>query len=115
MPSMTTYSFGDVVLVAFPFTNLLTTKKRPAVVISHVSYQQSRSDVILMAITSQIRPVSTVGEFVLRDCRGAGLAKPSSVKPVIATMEQARILRHLGKFSLADESALRKLLTEILR
>nr|VFK59133.1 MAG: hypothetical protein BECKUNK1418G_GA0071005_100641 [Candidatus Kentron sp. UNK]VFK69038.1 MAG: hypothetical protein BECKUNK1418H_GA0071006_100933 [Candidatus Kentron sp. UNK] len=28
------YNFGDVVLVGFPFTNLQTTKKRPAVVIS---------------------------------------------------------------------------------
>nr|VFJ71063.1 MAG: mRNA interferase MazF [Candidatus Kentron sp. FW] len=51
MPSMTTYSFGDVVLVSFPFTNLQTAKKRPAVVISQKTYQQNRSDVILMAVT----------------------------------------------------------------
>ena len=27
---MTTYDFGDIVLVAFPFTDQTTTKKRPA-------------------------------------------------------------------------------------
>jgi mRNA interferase MazF len=29
------YEFGDVVLVPFPFTNQLATKKRPAVVVSN--------------------------------------------------------------------------------
>tara|TARA_R110002072_G_scaffold302322_1_gene484726 strand:- start:922 stop:1161 length:240 start_codon:yes stop_codon:yes gene_type:complete len=57
---MTTYNFGEVVLVGFPFTNLQTTKKRPAVIISNASYQQNRPDAILMAITSQIRqPLAT--------------------------------------------------------
>ena len=46
------YNFGDVVLVGFPFTDLQTTKKRPAVVISRKTYQQNRPDVILMAVTA---------------------------------------------------------------
>ncbi|WP_350339219.1 type II toxin-antitoxin system PemK/MazF family toxin [Zhongshania marina] len=54
MPRMTIYNIGDVVLVGFPFTNLQSTKKRPAVIISHSTYQQQKPDVILMAITSQI-------------------------------------------------------------
>ncbi|MBK1733323.1 type II toxin-antitoxin system PemK/MazF family toxin [Thiococcus pfennigii] len=48
---MTSYSFGDLVLVSFPFTNLQTTKRRPAVVIHSRAYHD-RPDVILMAITS---------------------------------------------------------------
>ncbi|WP_284681990.1 hypothetical protein [Adonisia turfae] len=28
-----TYKFGDVVLVPFPFTNQVTSKKRPAVIV----------------------------------------------------------------------------------
>ncbi len=34
MPSTTSYDFGDVALVDFPFTNQQATKKRPAVIIS---------------------------------------------------------------------------------
>ena len=42
MLSMTDCKFGDVVLVGFPFTNLQTAKKRPAVIISNAVYQQQR-------------------------------------------------------------------------
>ena len=34
MPNTTGYSFGDVVLVPFPFTDQTASKKRPAVVVS---------------------------------------------------------------------------------
>jgi mRNA interferase MazF len=61
---MTNYSFGDVVLVPFPYTEQTTTKKRPAVIVSSASYNGSRPDLILMAVTSQIRAATTVGEVV---------------------------------------------------
>lgn len=87
MPSTTSYNFGDVVLVAFPFTNLQANKKRPAVIISRHTYQQTRPDVILMAITSHIRQPLASGEALLHDWQAAGLAKPSVFKPLIATLE----------------------------
>ncbi len=57
---MTTCRYGDVVLVTFPFTNLQTTKKRPAVIISSLSYNQARPDFILMAINSQVKNEGSV-------------------------------------------------------
>ncbi len=55
MPSEPAYiAFCAVVLVPFPFTDQATSKRRPAVVISSASYNASRPDVILMAITSQL-------------------------------------------------------------
>ena len=77
MPSMTRYNFGDVVLVAFPFTSLQATKKRPAVVISNNVYQETRQDIILIAVTSQIKPELSIGEYKLTGWQYAGLAKPS--------------------------------------
>jgi hypothetical protein len=56
-PSMTAYGFGDVVLVPFPFTDQTGTKKRPAAVISSSAYHRERSDVVLMAVTSQTGPL----------------------------------------------------------
>lgn len=115
MPSTTTYNFGDVVLVGFPFTNLQTTKKRPAVVISKSSYQQNRPDVILMAITSQIRQPLATGEALLQDWQAAGLAKPSVLKPLIATIEQNRIIKTMGPLSDQDQSRLSGIIQEILQ
>lgn len=114
MPSMTPYSFGDVILVGFPFTNLQTTKKRPAVIISHPVYQQSRPDVILMAITSQIRKPLATGEAFIQDWQAAGLVKPSVLKPLIATIEQSRIIKTMGKLSEGDRKNLETVLHEIL-
>lgn len=49
------YSSGDVVLVPFPFTDQSGAKKRPAVVVSGNRYNASRRDLVIMAITSQVR------------------------------------------------------------
>lgn len=114
MPSMTPYSFGDVVLVGFPFTSLQTTKKRPAVVVSHSAYQKTRPDVILMAITSQIRYPLTTGEAIVQNWEAAGLVKPSIFKPLIATIEQSCIIKTLGKLSESDRKTLETVLHEIL-
>lgn len=114
MPSTTTYDFGDVVLVSFPFTNLQATKKRPAVIISSQTYQQSRPDVILMAITSQIRQPLATGEAVLQDWQAAGLVKPSVLKPLIATIEQNRVVKTMGQLSVADRQSLGKVIQTIL-
>jgi len=106
MPSTTAYNFGDVVLVGFPFTNLQAIKKRPAVVISNRSYQQKRPDVILMAITSQIRQPLAFGEYILNDWQQSGLLKPSVLKPLIATLEQIQIVKVMGQLSATDQEGL---------
>ena len=46
------HTFGDVVLVPFPFTDQSGTKKRPAVIVSSNGYNTNRRDlIIIMAIT----------------------------------------------------------------
>ena len=55
---MTPFEFGDIILVSFPFTDQSTSKKRPAVVISSVAYNAERPDLIIMAVTSQIKPAA---------------------------------------------------------
>jgi mRNA interferase MazF len=96
------YNFGDVVLVSFPFTNLQTRKQRPAVVISNTDYQNSRSDIILMAITSQIRSPLNFGEAMIEHWAEAGLLKPSVIKPLIATIEQVQVIKIMGKLNQKD-------------
>ena len=114
MPSMTAYDFGDIILVRFPFTNLNTTKKRPAVIISQQHYQQQQPDVILMAITSQIRQPTTTQDPLLNDWQEAGLLKPSQLKPLIATLEQTLIIRKMGALSRNDQQTLSQVIRTTL-
>lgn len=60
---MTPFDFGEILLVAFPFTDQSATKRRPAVVISSEAYHNQRLDVIVMAITSQLRASSNFAEI----------------------------------------------------
>lgn len=78
MPLMTSYEFGDIVLVPFLFTDQTTTKRRPAVVVSATAYHREKPDLILMAVTGQVRASLSVGEVVIRDWQQAGLIKPQS-------------------------------------
>nr|VFK11328.1 MAG: mRNA interferase MazF [Candidatus Kentron sp. LPFa] len=107
------YNFGDVVLVGFPVTDLQTVKKRPAVAISRKTYQQNRPDVISMAVTSRIRQPLATGEAMLKDWQVAGLARPSVLNPLIATLAQKRIVKVMGRLSVADMAVLDVLIQTI--
>jgi mRNA interferase MazF len=108
------FQFGDVVLVPFPFTNQTASKRRPAVIVSNRAYNQAKPDVVVMAITSQFRAGTTLGEVWIGHWHAAGLLKPSAIKPVFATLEQGLILRQLGKLAAGDHAALRTAITEAL-
>ena len=76
------HAFGEVVLVPFPFTDQSGVKKRPAVIVSSASYNANRRDLIIMAITSQVRQPLGFGEALVSDWQTAGLIKPLVLKPV---------------------------------
>jgi mRNA interferase MazF len=111
---MTGYEFGDIVLVPFPFTDQSTTKRRPAVVISSPAYHRQRPDLIIMAVTSQRPTTDSVGEVVVEDWRGAGLLKPSVLKPVLTTIDPVLIVKRLGRLTASDQAFLRQALAQIL-
>jgi mRNA interferase MazF len=89
MPPTTDYEFGDVVLVAFPFTDQTTSKKRPAVIVSSPAYNRQRPDIILMAVTSQVRLPPPFGDIAITGWQSAGLIESSIIKPIFATVEKA--------------------------
>jgi mRNA interferase MazF len=101
------YAFGDVILVPFPFTDQSTTKQRPAVVISSHGYNSQRPDLILLAITSQVRATLSFGEALVANWQTAGLIKPSVFKPLVTTIEQSLVIKQLGRLSANDAASLR--------
>lgn len=111
---MTRSEFGDLVLVPFPFTDQTTTKKRPAVVISSRAYNAERPDLIIMAVTSQIKSTAILGEVIVQDWQATGLLKPSAIKPVIATIEKSLVIQVMGRLMGDDRQALQDALKIIL-
>jgi mRNA interferase MazF len=108
------HSFGDVLLVPFPFTDQTATKQRPAVVVSSAAYNRERPDVILIAVTSQVHAAPTIGEVAVRDWQAAGLLKPSVIKPILTTVEAGLVRRQLGTLSSRDQTTMRQVLATIL-
>ena len=114
MPTTIGCSFGDIVLVPFPFTDQTTTKKRPAIIVSSDAYHRDRPDLIVIAVTSQVRPASSVSEAAIAQWKEAGLLKPSVIKPLLATVGRNLAIRRLGALAPTDLDALRKVLRTIL-
>lgn len=114
MPTTTGFEFGDIILVPFPFTDQRTTKRRPAVVVSSGAYHRERPDLIILAVTSQVRAAPTVGEATIGRWKEAGLLKTSVLKPLLATVEKGLVLRKLGRLGDDDRQALRGVLDAIL-
>jgi mRNA interferase MazF len=108
------FEFGDVVLVPFPITTQTVSKRRPAVIVSSDLYNRTKPDVVIMAITTQLRPSPTLGETWVRGWETAGLVKPSAIKPVFATLEKALVIRRLGSLDREDRAALQKSIAEVL-
>jgi len=108
------YEFGEVVLVRFPFTNQTASKQRPAAVVSSRAYNAAKPDIVIMAITSQLRFTLGFGEVLVADWQSANLLKPSVIKPVFATIEGTLILKRLGLLQPPDASALRDAIALVL-
>lgn len=114
MTSASAHTFGEVILVPFPFTNQTGGKKRPAVVISSDAYHAHRPDLLIMAITSQEHTAPDFASFAIIDWPDAGLLKPSFAKPVLTTIEQSLVMRSMGHLSPQDRQTLRNMLSQIL-
>lgn len=110
---MTGLSRGEVVLVNFQFSDESGVKQRPALVLSTDRYHHGRQEVIVAAITSNVRRL-LIGDHKIRAWREAGLLYPSVVTGVIRTVKQNMISRRLGMIAAADLEAVTHKLRAVL-
>ena len=95
---MPSYSKGDVVLVSFPFSDLLGSKVRPVIV---VSTPHASQDLFVISLTSKIARLLT-GEFVLGEWKNSGLNVASAVKRGVFTIHESLIVKSIGTLSISD-------------
>ena len=95
------YKKWDIILVSFPFTNLRSSKKRPALVISPDEYNSSE-DLIIAFITSQIDRAYKPGDYHIQEWQQAKLPKPSMIRMKLATIEKSIVVKKMGQLSEND-------------
>ncbi|MGE3541143.1 MAG: type II toxin-antitoxin system PemK/MazF family toxin [Candidatus Tectimicrobiota bacterium] len=98
---MTTYEFGDVVLVAFPQSGTSVRKRRPALVILDIG----NADVVLAPLTTRAR--AGPGDAALREWAASGLLRASWVRLAkLACLAKDDITRHLGHLTNDEQAGL---------
>ena len=99
---MPNFSKTEVVLVRYPFSDLTSSKVRPAVV---VSAPHASQDLFVVALTSKTSNL-LAGEFVLTEWKKAGLNVETAVKRGIFTITETLIRKRVGKLDDADAKQL---------
>lgn len=106
---MTEFSPGDIVVVPFPFTDLETTKRRPALVLSTVETRHFPPLVVLAMITGQMESETLRGDYKMTDWKEAGLIHNSKVRLAkLVTVDKGLIQKKLGSLSKKDRDSLKK-------
>lgn len=92
-----TFEAGTIVLVPFPFSNLKSRKRRPAVVVSRADYNNRNPDAIVCAMTSNLSNAAHSVLVSQRDLVDGRLPVDSRVKAdKLATLDQA-MMRPIGR------------------
>ena len=99
------YQRGDLVLIPFPFSDLKTTKTRPALVVSSTIYHANCLDILLAYVSSQVTRARQPLDYIIADWQTAGLLKPSFIRPKVATVDPSLIRYHIGRLSDTDLKA----------
>ena len=111
MPSTMAYRQGDIVLVSFPFTDLTSSKRRPALVLSPDSFNAAGEDLVLAAVTSHITDDPNAVHLWRGDFAEGGIPKPSMVKATkLFAMHSSLIAKRIGALRIEKtEEVLRSL------
>lgn len=89
----------DIVLLPIPFTDLSSSKVRPAIVIGHGTYP---GDLFVVPVTSKLAN----SDVLLKDWSAAGLNVPSGIKGQICTVEDLLVRKITGSISSGDADEL---------
>ena len=110
---MTRYRCGDVILVEVIFSEGIGAKKRPALILSSDEYHKSRQEIIIAAITSNIRRM-LLGDSKIVEWKDAGLLYPSVVTGIMQTIKARMAIRRLGELSKRDLQLVKKNLSKAI-
>ena len=96
---MTTYKSGDVILLPFPFSDLSSSKKRPAGVLATIPH---RKELILVMLTST-KNVDHLVDYQINNTQKAGLREVTYARTSrLITVKDRLVIRKLGELDNED-------------
>ncbi len=101
------YSKGEVILLPYPFTDLMTRKVRPAVVAGPNNGKYE--DIFVVPLTSKVNNLSE-GEFRLENWKEAGLNVPTAIKRGCLLIDAGLVIKKVGALSKDDLDLINKAL-----
>lgn len=108
-----TYKQFDVVVVPFPFTDSTATKKRPALIVSNaVTFNKSTSKSVMAMITTTSHAPWALDVPII-DSVSAGLKAKSIVRMKLFTLDDALVIKKIGRLSSEDINLVKKSLQKL--
>jgi mRNA interferase MazF len=108
-----TYKQFEVVVVPFPFTDSSATKKRPALIISDASAFNKSTKKSVMAMITTASHFSWVLDIPITDLKSAGLQANSIVRMKLFTLDDALVIKKIGKLATSDRDRVQKSLQQL--
>ncbi len=105
--------FGDVVVVPFPFVDLAAEKRRPSLILSHTTFNDSHGHSICAMITTAAG-FKWPSDVAIEDPKPAGLNRPCVVRWKLFTLPNDFILRRAGRLASRDRDNVVSVAREIL-
>ncbi|EKD42487.1 MAG: hypothetical protein ACD_73C00138G0001 [uncultured bacterium] len=100
---------GDIILIRFPFSDAISSKKRPALLLQETKLSAGLHLLTVAMITSRIENPHLKGDVLLIDWEGAKLLHPSLVRLAkIATVDHDLAEKVLGSLSDKDLKMVKK-------
>jgi mRNA interferase MazF len=93
--------FGDVVVVPFPFVEFAAEKRRPSLILSHMTFNDTHGHSICAMITTAARS-KWPSDVAIEDLKPAGLNRPCVVRWKLFTLPNDFILRRAGRLAARD-------------
>jgi mRNA interferase MazF len=106
----------ELCLLPVPFSDLSSTKRRPVIIISNNSYNNSSKDVLVIAVTSNLSGKSCTIDIDSIDMESGSLKTPSKIRfDKIYSIDHTLIIRSFGKITLQKFEEIVKNLNGILK
>ncbi|WP_019506134.1 type II toxin-antitoxin system PemK/MazF family toxin [Pleurocapsa sp. PCC 7319] len=109
-----TYKQFEVVVVPFPFTDSSAAKKRPALVISDGTKFNKWTQKSVMAMITTATHAPWVLDEAITDLESAGLKAKSIVRMKLFTLDDALVIKKIGKLATDDRDRVQKSLQQLL-